>query len=307
MSVDGSGGGDGGGGSGGGALGGAALGSARAACGRANHIQRRVRSRALRRCCDDALARPLQRQHPAAWYFFSATRLPACSVELNALDRAHGLSFRRGLVKRKTSNSRWLATTALGPSPSSSSISAMRMPWPWPVLAFWKTEVACSGGVLAVADDACLHGRRGDESEGLQPLVVLSPKHEETAGALRLARGFLVDDRNHELLETGGFVDVSPRHVTCPAANELPSAPQPKTLRRAQFGNNCAYRRWRQLVEVKFCPRLSWRPGVIRRVRRVRRVRRRNLGLNELCLCVELGAESPESSGDGFVVGYERR
>ena len=159
-------------------------------------------------------------------------------------------------------------------------------------------------GVLAVADDACLHGRRGDESEGLQPLVVLSPKHEETAGALRLARGFLVDDRNRELLETGGFVDVSPRHVTCPAANELPSAPQPKTLRRAQFGNNCAYRRWRQLVEVKFCLRLSWRPGVIRRVRRVRR---RNLGLNELFLCVELGAESPESSGDGFVVGYERR
>ena len=143
---DGSGGGDGGGGSGGGALGGAALGSARAACGRARHIQRRVRSRALRKCCGDALARPLQRQHPAAWYFFSATRLPACSVELNALDRAHGLSFRRGLVKRKTSNSRWLATTALGPSPSSSSISAMRTPWPWPVLAFWKTEVACSGG-----------------------------------------------------------------------------------------------------------------------------------------------------------------
>ena len=59
-----------------------------------------------------------------------------------------------------------------------------------------------------------IHGEVSNESEGLQPLVLLSPKHEETAGALRLARGFLVDDRNHELLETGGFVDVSPRHVT---------------------------------------------------------------------------------------------
>ena len=166
------------------------------------------------------------------------------------------------------------------------------------LLSVFSIRIHIKLAEFAVADDACLHGRRGDESEGLQPLVVLSPKHEKPPERSGLPVASLL---------TTGIMNCWGRVGLLMSAHAMSHAQQqtssPLLLSLKHFGARTSVINLLTVVGGSSLKSSSARgsPGG------VRRVCRRNLGLNELCLCVELGAESPESSGDGIVVGYEQR